>query len=50
MALTVPQALSAFASDTLANGTIIADSSRLVAENIDALLPLVTPARSPGSS
>ncbi len=42
MALTVSQALAAFASDTLPNGTIIADTGRLVAENIDALLPLVT--------
>ena len=42
MALTVSQALAAFAGNTLAVGTIIADTGRLVAESIDALLPLVT--------
>ena len=42
MALTVTQALTAFAGNTLADGTIIADAGRLVAEKIDALLPLVT--------
>ena len=48
MALTVSQALAAFAGNTLADGTEIADAGRLVAESIDALLPLVTAGRIAG--
>ncbi len=41
MALTVAQALTQFSGNTLADGSIIADTGRLVAENIAALHPLV---------